>query len=134
MLISHEIYEKIIERTLVQPTFVTRLPAELVPLARACEDDPSAADVFELVIGGQEIAPGYTEMNNPLQQRERLLQQVGDEVENLDEDFLEALEHGMPPAGGMGIGVDRLMMVLSGTEVIRDVILFPQLRTRNQEP
>jgi len=126
--ITHEIYEKTIEKTLIQPTFVTRLPAGLVPLARACEDDPACADVFELEIAGYEVAPGYTEMNNPLEQRKRFEEQS--EGDPVDEDFLTTLEHGMPPAGGMGIGIDRLVMVLSGMEAIRDVILFPQLRPK----
>jgi len=130
LLIGHEVYEKLVEKTLMQPTFVRRLPAALIPLARACEDDPDCADVFELVIGGQEIAPAYTELNDPLEQRERLLAQVGGDAGGLDEDFLTALEHGMPPAGGMGVGIDRLMMILTGAEAIRDVILFPQLRPR----
>jgi lysyl-tRNA synthetase class 2 len=124
--ITHEVYEKTIERTLVQPTFVRRLPAQLVPLARVCEDDATCADVFELEIGGYEVAPGYTELNDPLEQRKKLEAQGG----QVDEEFLLALEHGMPPAGGMGIGIDRLVMVLSGIEAIRDVILFPQLRPR----
>lgn len=126
--ITHEVYEKLIEKTLIQPTFVTRLPAELVPLARTCEDDATCADVFELEIAGYEVAPGYTEMNDPLEQRKRFVEQSGGAP--VDEDFLTALEHGMPPAGGMGIGIDRLVMVLSGTEAIRDVILFPQLRPK----
>ncbi len=126
--ITHEIYEKTIEKSLIQPTFVTRLPASLVPLARACEDDAACADVFELEIAGQEIAPGYTEMTDPLEQRKRLEAQA--EGGPIDEEFMTALEYGMPPAGGMGIGIDRLIMVLSGTEAIRDVILFPQLRPR----
>lgn len=125
--ITQEIYEKTIESTLVQPTFVTRLPGELVPLARRCEDDESLADVFELEIGGEEIAPAYTEMNDPLEQRAHLEAQGGE----LDEEFLTALEHGMPPAGGMGIGVDRLIMLLTGADSLRDVILFPQLRHRD---
>jgi len=128
LMITHEIYEKTIEKTLIQPTFVTRLPAELVPLAKACEDDSSCVDVFELEIAGYEIAPGYTEMNDPLEQRKRLQEQAAGG--QIDEEFVTALEHGMPPAGGMGIGIDRLVMVLSGTEAIRDVILFPQLRPR----
>ena len=132
LMVSHEIYEKLIEKTLIAPTFVTRLPARLVPLAKACEDDESVADMFELVIGGQEIAPAYTEMNDPILQRDRLMQQAGENSEKIDEDFLTALEHGMPPAGGMGVGIDRLFMVLSGTDVIRDVILFPQLREKSQ--
>lgn len=130
LLISHEVYEKLIEKTLIQPTFVTRLPAALIPLARACEDDPSLADVFELVIGGQEIAPAYTEMNNPLEQRVRLSEQAGEDAEKIDEDFLKALEHGMPPAGGMGVGIDRLVMLMSGVDALRDVILFPQLKPK----
>ena len=131
MLVTHEVYEKLIEKTLIQPTMVTRFPAELIPLARACDDDPSVVDVFELVIGGSEIAPAYTEMNDPLEQRRRLEEQVGEDAEKVDEDFITALEHGMPPAGGMGIGIDRLIMVLSGAESLRDVILFPQLRPRS---
>jgi lysyl-tRNA synthetase, class II len=128
LMISHEVYEKLIEKTLLAPTFVMRLPADLVPLARACDDDPASVDVFELVIGGKEIAPAYSEMNDALEQRRRLEQQASREKSRIDEDFLTALEHGMPPAGGMGIGIDRLFMILSGEESIRDVILFPHLR------
>jgi lysyl-tRNA synthetase, class II len=130
LLITHEIYEKLIEKSLRQPTFVTRFPAPLIPLAKACADDASRADVFELVIDGQEVAPAYTEQNDPLEQRKRFAAQVGDETERLDEDFVTALEHGMPPAGGMGVGIDRLMMILMGRDSIRDAILFPQLRVR----
>lgn len=128
MQITHEIYEKLIERSLRNPTFVTRLPAELVPLAKTCADDASAADVFELVIDGKEVAPGYSELNDPILQRQRLEAQSGEDAQKVDEDFLLALEHGMPPAGGMGIGIDRLVMILTGSDTIRDVILFPQLR------
>jgi lysyl-tRNA synthetase class 2 len=130
LLLTHEIYEKAVEKTLIQPTFVRRFPAELIPLARACEDDPSCADVFELVIGGQEVAPAYTELNDPIEQRKRLSEQAGTETEKVDHYFLIALEHGMPPAGGMGVGVDRLIMILAGVEAIRDVILFPQLKPK----
>jgi lysyl-tRNA synthetase class 2 len=130
LLLTHEVYEKLIEKTLFQPTFVTRLPAALIPLAKACADDASCADVFELVIGGQEVAPAYTELNDPLEQRKRLAEQAGTEVEKVDHDFIAALEHGMPPAGGMGVGIDRLIMILSGCEAIRDVILFPQLKPK----
>jgi len=129
-MVSHEVYEKLVEHTLINPTFVTRLPASLVPLAKTCQDDPSVVDVFELVIGGKEIAPAYTEMNDPVEQRKRLSEQVGEKAEKLDEDFITALEHGMPPAGGMGVGIDRLLMILTGSEAIRDVILFPQLRPK----
>jgi lysyl-tRNA synthetase class 2 len=133
--ITHEIYEKVIEHTLIQPTFVTRLPAFLVPLAKRCEDDPSVVDVYELEINGQEISPGYSELNDPVEQRSRFDQQLIDsdddehEVERIDEDFLTAMEHGMPPAGGLGMGIDRLIMLLTGAESIRDVILFPQMRS-----
>ncbi|OGV67519.1 MAG: lysine--tRNA ligase [Lentisphaerae bacterium RIFOXYC12_FULL_60_16] len=130
LLITHEVYEKLIEKTLIQPTFVTRFPAALVPLAKPCADDPTSVDVFELVIRGQEVAPAYTELNDPLIQRQRLLEQAGADAQAVDEDFLLALEHGMPPAGGMGVGIDRLVMVLTGAESIRDVILFPQLKPR----
>jgi len=139
--ITQEIYSKVIEKSLQNPTFVTRLPSELVPLARRCEDDPSVVDVFELVIGGKEIAPGYSELNDPIEQRKRFEQQAAmagiqvarDEVQTVDEDFLTALEHGMPPAGGMGVGIDRLVMTLTGSEAIRDVILFPQLKPREDQ-
>jgi lysyl-tRNA synthetase, class II len=111
---------------------VRRFPAVLIPLAKACPDDTSVADVFELVIAGQEIAPAYTELNDPLAQRERLTRQAGADIEKVDADFLLALEHGMPPAGGMGVGIDRLVMILAGADAIRDVILFPQLRPRKE--
>lgn len=132
--VTHEVYSKRIEKTLQAPTFVTRLPAGLVPLAKRCEDDPEVVDVFELVIRGRELAPGYTELNDPLDQRERLMEQAGGEASRLDEDFLLALEAGMPPAGGMGIGVDRLVMLLAGEESVRDVMLFPQMKPRDPRP
>jgi len=138
LLITHEIYEKLIEHTLIQPTFVTRLPAELVPLAKACADDPSCVDVFELEINGQELAPGYSELNDPIEQRRRFEEQARRDGKtgegSIDEDFLIAMEHGMPPAGGMGIGIDRLVMMLTGSESIRDVVLFPQLRQKSAAP
>jgi lysyl-tRNA synthetase class 2 len=128
--VTSAVFEKLIEPTLIQPTFVTHLPKELVPLAKLSPDDPTTVEVFELCINGQEIAPGYTEQNNPIEQRERLEHQAGGEQQKLDEDFLVALEHGMPPAGGIGIGIDRLCMMLLGQESIRDVILFPQLKPK----
>ena len=132
VLITHEIYEKIIQRGINQPTFVTRLPASLVTLAKVCEDDPTSADVFELVIGGMEIGPGYSEMNDPVEQRKRFEAQASAQDQKIDEDFILALEYGMPPAGGMGIGIDRLVMLLTGVDSIREVILFPQLRTKKE--
>ena len=132
--ITHEVYDKLIEKKLMQPTFVTRLPAELVPLAKRCPDNPALVDVFELVVRGRELCPGYTELNDPLDQRARLAEQAGGDAGKLDEDFLRALEYGMPPAGGMGIGIDRLVMVLTGEESVRDVMLFPQMKTRAPQP
>jgi lysyl-tRNA synthetase class 2 len=126
--VTNAIFEKTIEPTLIQPTFITHLPAELVVLARPNKQDAGVVDVFELIINGQEIAPAYSELNDPVVQRARLLEQAAGHAEKLDEDFLTALEHGMPPAGGMGVGIDRLVMMLTGAESIRDVILFPQLR------
>jgi lysyl-tRNA synthetase, class II len=131
--ITHEVYEKIVEKSLIAPTFVTRLPAELIPLARRCPDDPALVDVFELVMDGKEIAPAYTELNDPVEQRRRFAEQAGEDAQKLDEDFLLAMEHGMPPAGGMGVGIDRLAMILTGAESIRDVILFPQLKPRGED-
>ncbi|HWA87066.1 MAG TPA: lysine--tRNA ligase [Opitutus sp.] len=126
--ITNEVFSKKIEPTLVQPTFVTHLPKELCPLAKLNADDPGVLDVFELTIGGMEIAPAYSEQNDPDVQREMFEKQAGEEKQNIDQDFLLALEHGMPPAGGMGVGIDRLCILLTGAESIRDVILFPQLR------
>jgi lysyl-tRNA synthetase class 2 len=128
--VTGAVFEKLIEPTLIQPTFVTHLPKELVPLAKLAPEDPSTVEVFECCINGQEIAPAYTEQNDPIEQRERLEHQAGGEQQKLDEDFLVALEHGMPPAGGMGMGIDRLCMMLLGQESIRDVILFPQLKPK----
>lgn len=128
--VTGAVFEKLVEPTLIQPTFVTHLPKELVPLAKLSPDDPTTVEVFECCINGQEISPGYTEQNDPIQQRATLEHQAGGEQQKLDEDFLVALEHGMPPAGGIGIGIDRLCMMLLGQESIRDVILFPQLKPK----
>jgi len=126
--VTNAVYEKTIEPTLLNPTFVTHLPTEIVVLAKQNKQDPSVVDVFECVINGQEIAPAYSELNDPVVQRDRLLHQAAGHAEKLDEDFLTALEQGMPPSGGMGVGIDRLVMMLTGVESIRDVILFPLLR------
>lgn len=126
--ITNEIFSKKIEPTLIQPTFVLKLPKELCPLAKISLDDPTTIDVFELTIGGMEVAPAYSEQNDPDVQREMFQAQAGEEKQNIDHDFLLALEYGMPPAGGMGVGIDRLCILLTGAESIRDVILFPQLR------
>ncbi len=126
--VTNDIFEKLVEPTLIQPTFVTHIPVELCPLAKLNKDDPTTLDVFELCINGQEIAPAYSEQNDPLLQRKMFEDQVGEEVQNLDNDFLLALEHGMPPAGGMGLGIDRLVIFLTSAQNIRDTILFPSLR------
>jgi len=128
--VTNAVFSKFIEPTLIQPTFVTHLPRELVPLAKLTPDDPTTVEVFECCINGQEISPGYTEQNDPIAQRATLEHQAGGEQQKLDEDFLVALEHGMPPAGGIGIGIDRLCMMLLGQDSIRDVILFPQLKPK----
>jgi lysyl-tRNA synthetase, class II len=132
--VTGEIFGKRIEPNFIQPTFVTHLPRELCPLAKLNPEDPTVIDVFELCINGQEIAPAYSEQNDPILQRKLFLDQVGEEVQNMDEDFLVALEHGMPPAGGMGIGIDRLCMLLLGVASIRDVILFPSMRPDGNKP
>jgi lysyl-tRNA synthetase class 2 len=111
---------------------VTHVPKELVPLAKQNVADDSVVDVYELIINGQEISPGYSELNDPIVQRQRLLDQAGEETQKIDEEFLLALEHGMPPAGGIGIGIDRLIMMLTGAESIRDVVLFPQLKRKTE--
>jgi lysyl-tRNA synthetase class II len=128
--VTQAVFEKLIEPTLIDPTFVTHAPKELIPLAKLSPEDTETVEVFECCINGQEIAPAYTEQNDPIEQRERLEHQAGGEHQKLDEDFLIALEHGMPPAGGMGLGIDRLCMMLLGQENIRDVILFPQLKPK----
>jgi lysyl-tRNA synthetase class 2 len=128
--VSNQVFEKLVEAKARNPLFVTHLPKELVPLAKQNAEDPSVVDVFELIIGGQEVAPGYSELNDPVIQRQRLEAQAGEEKQDLDEDFLNALEYGMPPAGGIGLGIDRLVMTLTGAESIRDVILFPLLKPK----
>jgi lysyl-tRNA synthetase class 2 len=128
-----ELYEKLVEHSLVQPTFVRDYPVAVRPLARPHRDDPRLAEAWDLIIGGMEIAPAYSELVDPVEQRRRLVEQSlaaakGDpEAMELDEDFLRALEYGMPPTGGMGLGVDRLVMLLTGRG-IRETILFPLLK------
>ena len=125
-----EVYEKLIEPTLVDPCFVTHVPSVIIPLARKNKEDDYFADVYELAINGQEISPGYTELNDPDVQAANFAHQVGDkeEQQKTDADFLNALRYGMPPAGGMGLGVDRLVTMLTGEPSLRDVILFPLMR------
>jgi len=128
--VTQHVFEKLVEEKTIDPLFVTHCPKELVPLAKQNAADNSLVDVFELIINGVEIAPGYSELNDPIAQRQRLLEQAGEEKQKIDEEFLLALEHGMPPAGGFGLGMDRLTMLLTGAESIRDVILFPLLRPK----
>jgi lysyl-tRNA synthetase, class II len=131
--IALELYEKLVEHTLMAPTFVRDYPAEVKPLAKSHRRDPGVVEAFDLVINGVELAAAYSEMNDPVIQRERLLEQSlqaaagNPEAMDLDEDFLRALEFGMPPAGGVGMGVDRLLMLITGVG-IRETILFPLLR------
>jgi lysyl-tRNA synthetase class 2 len=128
-----ELYEKLVEHSLMQPTFVRDYPVAVRPLARPHRDDPRLAEAWDLIIGGFEIAPAYSELADPVEQRRRLVEQSlaaakGDpEAMQLDEDFLRALEYGMPPTGGMGMGLDRLVMLLTGRG-IRETILFPMLK------
>ncbi len=130
-----EIFEKSVEANLIQPTFVTEYPVEVSPLSRRNNENPLIADRFELFIGGKEIANGFCELNDPDDQAERFKEQVkakadgDDEAMGFDEDYITALEHGMPPAVGVGVGIDRLVMMLTNQSSIRDVILFPQLKS-----
>ncbi|MEM7147420.1 MAG: lysine--tRNA ligase [Verrucomicrobiota bacterium] len=129
--VTQQVFEKLVEEKAIDPLFVTDVPAELVPLAKQNPDDPATVDVYELIVNGQELSPGYSELNDPVVQRQRLEQQAGEETQKLDDEFLLALEHGMPPAGGIGLGIDRLIMTLAGADSIRDVVLFPQLKKKS---
>jgi len=129
-----EIFEATVESTLVQPTFITQYPTEVSPLARASDNDPEVTDRFELFIGAKELANGFSELNDPEDQAARFLAQVeakdagDDEAMHFDADYIRALEYGMPPAGGLGVGIDRLVMLFADVPSIRDVLLFPYLR------
>lgn len=129
-LLAFRLFEKHVEDSLMGPVFVVDYPKSISPLAKAKAEDPDLAERFDLYIAGMEIAPAYSELNDPQEQERRFLDQVGaeDERQKLDTDFLRAMAYGMPPAGGMGVGIDRLVMALTDQDSIRDVILFPLLR------
>lgn len=130
-------FEEFVEKTIVEPTFVFGHPVEISPLAKLNKDDARFTDRFELFIIGREYANAFSELNNPHQQYERFLEQVNegksgnDEATEMDIDFIEALEVGMPPTAGIGFGIDRLVMLLTNSESIKDVLFFPQMRPRN---
>jgi lysyl-tRNA synthetase class 2 len=134
VLLVNALFEELVEQHLINPTFVLDYPAPLCPLTKRHPDDPSLALRFELYINGMEMGNAYSELNDPDVQRENLAGQIegeGDETMRvMDEDFVESLEYGMPPAGGLGIGIDRMVMLLTGSTSIRDVILFPLQRPR----
>jgi lysyl-tRNA synthetase class 2 len=128
------VFDHEVERTLTNPTFILDFPVSVSPLARKRDGDPAVVDRFELICAGMEIANAFSELNDPIDQRERFLGQMrdkergDDEANDLDDDFIRALEIGMPPTAGLGIGIDRLVMLLTNQASIREVILFPQMR------
>jgi lysyl-tRNA synthetase class 2 len=131
-----KLFDAVVEPKLIQPTFITDYPAEVSPLSRRRDQKPNLTERFELFIAGREIANGFSELNDPIDQRERFIQQVkrrqaGDEMAHqMDEDYIEALEYGMPPTAGEGIGIDRLVMLLTDAISIREVILFPHMKSK----
>jgi lysyl-tRNA synthetase class 2 len=137
--IASAIFESLWEEHLIQPTFVYDFPTEVSPLSKQRPDDPDTVERFELYIGGFEVANAFSELNDPVEQRRRFEAQLAEraagdqEAHAMDEDYVRALEYGMPPAGGEGIGIDRLVMLLSNSPSIRDVILFPLMRPRADE-
>ena len=134
--ILFELFEELVEDNLINPTFITGYPKDVSPLSRSSDDNDSEVDRFELFIGGKEIANGFSELNDPEDQAERFRDQVAqksagdEEAMEFDSDYVEALEYGLPPCAGVGIGIDRLVMLLTGAKSIRDVLLFPQMKPK----
>ena len=138
-VVINEVFEATVEEHLVNPTFVIDYPAALCPLTKQSKDDPRYAERFELFIGKMELANAYTELNDPDVQEQNFRSQLrglSDEetMAKMDEDFVNALKYGMPPAGGLGIGIDRLIMLLTNATSIRDVVLFPLLKPLAKKP
>ncbi|MDY6852979.1 MAG: amino acid--tRNA ligase-related protein, partial [Thermodesulfobacteriota bacterium] len=131
-----KVFDLLVEPKLIDPTFITMYPTDISPLARRNDENPALTDRFELFIVGREMANGFSELNDPLDQRDRFLAQVAEreagdaEAQFMDEDYVQALMYGMPPAAGEGVGVDRLVMLFSDAASIKDVILFPHMRPR----
>jgi len=128
-----DIFDKMVEKELINPTFVTHYPTEVSPLSRSFDDEPNLVERFELFIAGREIANGFSELNDPEEQSNRFKEQVNsddDEKMSYDEDFVMALEYGMPPTAGAGIGIDRLIMIFTDSASIRDVLLFPHMKPK----